>query len=55
MSEMASAQDIPSGSCVELYLQQELEILKEENHDLVTELKNLKRKDVCCTLRKKDN
>ena len=52
---MSSAKDIPSESCVELYLQQELEILKEENHNLVTELENLKKKDVCCTLRKNDN
>ena len=52
---MSSAKDIPSESCVELYLQQELEILKEENHNLVTELENLKKKDVCCTLRKDDN
>ena len=52
---MSSAKDIPSGSCVELYLQQELEMLKEENHNLVTELENLKKKDVCCTLRKNDD
>ena len=52
---MSSAKDVPSGSCVELYLQQELEILKEENHSLVTELENLKKKDVCCTLRKNDD
>ena len=52
---MSSAKDIPSESCVELYLQQELEILKEENHNLVTELENLKKKDVCCTLRKNEN
>ena len=52
---MSSAKDIPSESCVELYLQQELEILKEENQNLVTELENLKKKDVCCTLRKNDH
>ena len=52
---MSSAKDIPSESCVELYLQQELEILKEENHSLVTELENLKKKDVCCTLRKNED
>ena len=55
LSEISSAQDIPSGSCVELQLQQELEKLKEENHSLVTELENLKKKDVCCTLRKNDD
>ena len=55
LSEISSAQDIPSGSCVEPYLQQELEQLKEENHSLVTELENLKKKDVCCTLRKNDD
>ena len=55
LSEMSSAKDVPSESCVELYLQQELEILKEENHNLVTELENLKKKDVSCTLRKNDD
>ena len=52
---MSSAQDIPSERCVEPYLQQEVENLKEENQSLVTELENLKKKDVCCTLRKNDD